>query len=95
MCLARRTKKYTKSIARLQLSGRINDKVFINIENLIDLLSSGEKLDPRYRDHALWGEYVGHRECHIQGDLLLVYKIEKDLLILILADIGSHSHLFG
>ena len=40
------------------------------------------------------GELFGYRECHIKGDLLLIYKIEKENLILILVDIGSHSQLF-
>ncbi len=38
---------------------------------------------------------MGIRECHIKPDLLLVYKIEQEILSLILIDLGSHSKLFG
>ncbi len=40
-------------------------------------------------------KHGGVRECHIQGDLLLVYKIEQGVLVLALLDIGSHAYLFG
>jgi len=49
----------------------------------------------RNRDHALSGEWHGYRECHIKGDLLLVYQIHDDVLVLVLVDIGSHPQLFG
>ena len=95
MLIPLRTKKYERSIARLQVSEKFKPEVFRTIESIINILSAGKALDQKFRDHALWGDYTGHRECHIQSDLLLVYKIEKDVLILILADIGSHSYLFG
>lgn len=95
MYLQRKTKNYEKSLKNLELAGRIKPSVFDNLEIVINTLSSGRKLNTRHRDHSLHGEYVGYRECHIQSDLLLIYKIEKDLLILLLTDIGSHSYLFG
>lgn len=76
-------------------SGRVKDSAFEEVNNLIDTLCSGEQLNSKYRDHMLHGIYTGYRECHIRGDLLLVYKIERDLMLLILVDIGSHSYLFG
>ncbi len=90
-----RAKKYDRSFSRLVLSGKIKPALIEKIRTATNCIASGQKLDSGFRDHALWGEYSGHRECHIQGDLLLVYKIEKNLLILLLADIGSHSYLFG
>lgn len=51
-------------------------------------------LPVKYSDHGLNGEFLDYRECHIKGDLLLIYKIEKENLILILVEIGSHSQLF-
>lgn len=51
-------------------------------------------LAPRYRDHDLTGDWLGHRECHLKPDLLLIYrKVDDDLLILV--RLGSHSELFG
>lgn len=59
------------------------------------MLASGKVLDKKYKDHQLKGEYKDYRECHVLNDLLLMYKIENDELILVLANIGSHSQLFG
>lgn len=58
-------------------------------------LAGGEQLPEKNKDHALTGNWTGHRECHIQPDWLLVYRIENDLLILTLARTGTHSDLFG
>ena len=58
-------------------------------------LASGEQLPEKNKDHALTGNWVGHRECHIQPDWLLVYRMENDLLVLTLARTGTHSDLFG
>ncbi len=52
-------------------------------------------MDDKYHDHALSGNYVGHRECHIAPDWLLVYYKEKDILVLTLVRTGTHSDLFG
>ena len=49
----------------------------------------------RNRDHALTGDWIGHRECHIQPDWLLIYRIEDNVLVLTLARTGSHSDLFN
>ena len=46
----------------------------------------------RYRDHALTGNWVGCRECHLKPDLLLIYKLEEDTVQLM--RMGSHSNLF-
>lgn len=51
-------------------------------------------LDINYRDHALTGNYIGFRECHILPDWLLIYKIEANTLTLALTRTGSHSDLF-
>lgn len=65
------------------------------LDNIIRALSRGEMLPARNKDHALSGDWEGYRECHIQPDWLLVYRIEDDLLVLILARTGTHSDLFG
>jgi len=93
MYLIYRTKTFEKSYSRLKRSG-INGKVVTEIENVIDLLSSGEPIDSVFRDHKLNGEYEGYRECHIRTDLLLIYRLQEDKIVLALIDIGSHSYLF-
>jgi len=85
------TKQYKKSFKKLKHSGKFDEE---NLNNTIDLLCVGKKLDPTYKDHALKGEYEGYRECHIHGDILLIYRIEGQKLILVLFDIGTHSELF-
>lgn len=61
---------------------------------VLELLVHEESLPPRYHDHALIGNYRGYRECHIQPDWLLIYKIERGKLLLTLARTGTHSDLF-
>ncbi len=65
------------------------------LDNIIRLLAKGEPLSETNRDHALSGNWIGHRECHIQSDWLLVYRVENDILVLTLARTGTHSDLFG
>lgn len=60
----------------------------------MQILANGETLPPKYKDHELKGNYQGHRECHIEPDWLLIYKIENDILILTLTRTGTHSDLF-
>jgi mRNA interferase YafQ len=60
----------------------------------LNLLEHGEPLPAKYRDHQLKGEYSRFRECHIQGDWLLMYRIIEDTLVLSLHSTGSHADLF-
>lgn len=66
------------------------------LQKVITILASEQPLPEKYRDHLLTDskDYKGVRECHIQPDWLLIYKIEKELLILKLIRTGSHSDLF-
>ncbi|MDR2546406.1 MAG: type II toxin-antitoxin system YafQ family toxin [Lachnospiraceae bacterium] len=64
------------------------------LDDTIRKLSRGEALPPSYRDHELSGNWKDHRECHIRGDWLLIYRIEGNDLILVLSRTGSHSDLF-
>ena len=65
------------------------------LDDIIRKLSNGEELSKKNSDHALTGNWIGYRECHIQPDWLLVYRIENDLLVLTLSRTGTHSDLFG
>lgn len=64
------------------------------LDDIITALARGEKLPAKNKDHALGGRWVGHRECHIQPDWLLIYRIEDDVLVLTLVHTGSHGDLF-
>lgn len=61
---------------------------------VINTLASGKPLSVKHRDHKLSGEFSMYRECHIKPDLLLIYQIKNDILVLVLINIGSHSELF-
>ena len=64
------------------------------LEEVVECLAMGEPLPEKNRDHALTGDWVGHRECHIQPDWLLIYQIYEEELYLLLSRTGSHSDLF-
>ena len=64
------------------------------LKKVVDILARGESLPEKYQDHPLSGNYKGTRECHIEADWLLIYRIEKDLLVLALTRTGTHSDLF-
>lgn len=57
-------------------------------------LANDQPLPERYRDHALSGNWATYRECHVQPDLLLIYR-KVDDSILSLVRLGSHSELFS
>ena len=63
------------------------------LEKVLSKLLSGEKLDLKYKDHPLKGNYIGFRECDIQPDWLLIYAIDDNKLILTASRTGSHSDL--
>lgn len=65
------------------------------LEQVVDKLSRQEPLPPKNMDHALSGNYTGFRECHIQPDWLLVYRIDEGELMLFLSRTGTHSDLFS
>ena len=64
------------------------------LDDVIKKLSKNEPLPSQYHDHFLQGDYKGFRECHIQPDWLLIYKIDNNKVILVLSRTGSHSDLF-
>jgi len=65
------------------------------LETVLNTLLEEKNLDKRYHDHALTGNYIGFRECHILTDWLLIYAVNKSQLILTASRTGTHSDLFG
>jgi mRNA interferase YafQ len=85
------SKRFLKSLIRVkQWRGFRAER----LREVITVLSCGEVLHERYRDHALKGDLVGFRECHIAPDILLIYCLEDGVLILTLVNIGNHAQLF-
>ena len=87
--------KYTTQFKKDLKLAKKQNKNLDRLFEAIGILADGGRLDPRYRDHELSGEYSGTRECHIEPDWLLVYEIMGDILVLMLYRVGTHSELFG
>ena len=64
------------------------------LRDVVNMLACEQKLDEKYRDHGLTGNYSGFRECHVEPDWLLIYRISQDALALFLFRTGTHSDLF-
>jgi len=64
------------------------------LRNVVNSLANEQKLDEKYHDHGLAGNYSGFRECHVEPDWLLIYRINQDALELFLFRTGTHSDLF-
>jgi mRNA interferase YafQ len=71
----------------------LSPKAETALTDVLGRLLAGAPFEPRHRDHALKGNFSGVRDCHVLPDLLLLYQIEGDLVIL--RRLGTHSDLFG
>ena len=82
------TTRFEKDLRRVKKQGKDIDK----LEEVVDLLQSQEPLPPNCRPHPLRGTWVGHWDCHIEPDWLLIYRLTETALILVRT--GSHAELF-
>lgn len=82
------TKQFEKDIKRAKRRGKNLEKFKLIARSLL----AGEAPDPIHRDHRLIGNYAGRRECHIESDWLLIYKVEERRIIF--ERTGTHSDLF-
>ena len=80
--------KFKKNLDQMIRSGKNPEKIKLVIIALVN----EQPLDPKNRDHALTGNFSGFRDCHIEPDWLLIYRIEADTLYL--ERTGTHSDLF-
>ena len=64
------------------------------LRHVVNTLAEQKPLEQHYHDHELTGDYAGFRECHIQPDWLLVYRVEAQELQLYLFRPGTHADLF-
>ena len=71
----------------------LTPKAEVAVADVLGRLLSGAGFEPHHRDHALKGTSAPIRDCHVQPDLLLLYEIKGDLVIL--RCLGTHSDLFG
>jgi mRNA interferase YafQ len=85
----KRHKKFLKDFANAKLT----DKQFEKLIEYINNLKLDMTMPPEARDHALKGEWKDFRECHLGGDMLLVYR-EADFEI-VLTRLGTHNQIFN
>ncbi len=84
------TSRFRKDLRRCQKRGYDLAK----LSKVLTELQAERPLEPRHRDHPLTGDFASCRECHIEPDWLLIYRVEKDKLVLIAQRTGTHSDLF-
>ena len=82
-----RTSLFKKDYKRVKKRGYNVDL----LKEIISKLAEGEELPSKNKDHSLSGDWEGYRECHIQPDWLLIYRIIENKLILSLTRTGTHS----
>ena len=82
------TRQFAKDVKRLRRRQKNLEKLKIIVRTLV----AGEPLDPIHRDHKLIGDYKGRRECHIESDWLLIYKVQGDSIVFERS--GTHADLF-
>ena len=82
------TSQFKKDYKRAKKRGKDLEK----LKHVVGLIFDGKPLDERHRDHALTGNWVGSRDCHIEPDWILIYRVEDESLYL--ERTGTHSDLF-
>lgn len=82
------TSRFKKDVKLMKKRGKDMKK----LESIVTLLAFEQEIPAKYRDHALLGNYAEHRECHIEPDWLLIYKLPDGALRL--ERTGTHSDLF-
>jgi len=86
------SRNFNKSLEKLRRSGKFNELL---LEKTLLMLISGNSLSISYEDHALKGDLSHLRQCHIKDDLFLQYKKNEEIMVITLADIGTHHQLLG
>jgi len=85
----RRHKSFLKDYANTKLA----DSQFEKFVSYLHFLKDGITLPPEAKDHNLKGNWKDFRECHLGGDMLLVYAVfDKEIVF---TRIGTHSEIFG
>ena len=85
-----RTKQFDKDWARLHNAGRTNLRRLKDL--MLLLIADDAPLPAEYKDHPLQGDWVGYRDCHAAGDVVLIYKLDGDTVVFV--RVGSHAELF-
>lgn len=89
----RQTSQFKKDIKKLKSSKKGKKTTSVLKKAIFPRLLSKTPLPAEHRDHALIGDWIPARECHVFPDTLLIYRVEDDVLVLV--RVGSHGELFG
>ncbi len=82
------TSQFKKDFKRLKKRGKDLNK----LKEVVSAIAKSEALEERHRDHALSGKWSESRDCHIEPDWILIYRVDEANLFL--ERTGSHSDLF-
>jgi mRNA interferase YafQ len=82
------SKQFERDLALMRRRGKEGKK----IREILQKLIHEEKLEPRFRDHKLTGNFKDRRECHIEPDWLLVYRVQEGTIVF--ERTGTHADLF-
>ncbi|MEM6501606.1 MAG: type II toxin-antitoxin system YafQ family toxin [Cyanobacteria bacterium P01_C01_bin.89] len=88
MLKASYSRQFERDLKRMRKQGKRGNK----IKTVIGKLVNEEVLEPKYKDHKLIGNYKGRRECHIEPDWLLIYKLDDEEIVF--ERTGTHADLF-
>ena len=84
------TTKFKKDLKRF----KFQTKIIQELNEVLGLLIQGKPLQQKHSDHPLGGNWKGSRECHVNPDILLIYRVDEKYSKLFLERFGSHSELF-
>ena len=84
------TNQFKKDLKTMIKRGKDEKK----IKDIMRSLVEEKPLEPKHRDHKLIGNYVGRRDCHVEPDWVLIYKLEPKEGRVIFERTGTHSDLF-
>ena len=87
----RQTSLFKKDVRRIAKRGVNMDL----LDEVIVMLREEKQLPAKYEDHPLTGHWSGYRDCHIQPDWLLIYRVDHNALILTATRTGTHSEIFS
>lgn len=82
------TSQFKKDFKRIKKRGNDLNK----LKEVVSAIANSEALQERHRDHAISGNWSGSRDCHIEPDWILIYRVDGEFLFL--ERTGSHSDLF-
>lgn len=80
--------KFKKELRLAEKRGKNLSK----FQEVMDLLECEKDLPEKYKDHKLYGDFLGCRDCHLEPDWLLIYRVLQDEILF--ERTGTHSDLF-